>query len=87
MSKEMFYKTQLYFTAIITIAIWSLLIWEHYHGGVPSHHILAREDLPEFSNWWGGLLLPLLSFFLLYRIKKRLTENFDDKSQVMRILG
>ena len=70
-------KTRLYVTSIVTILIWSLLAWNHYHGGVPSHHILARKDLPEISNWWGGLLLPLLTWFLLYRVKKRINSNGD----------
>ena len=64
------------------MAISSLLAWNHYHGGVPSHHILARKDLPEISNWWGGLLLPVLTWFLLYRVQKRLMKNSDEKSQV-----
>jgi hypothetical protein len=65
------FKAKIYFTGIISISIWGLLAWDYFHGGVPSHHILHREDLPEFSNWWGGILLPLLTWFLLYRIQKR----------------
>jgi hypothetical protein len=84
MTEKMFFKTRLYFTGIVTIAIGSLLMWNHYHGGVPSHHILQREDLPEISNWWGGLLLPLLTWLLLYRIQKRLINNNDEKSQVSK---
>ena len=80
----MFFKVRLYFTVIVTIAIWSLLAWNHYHGGVPSHHILAREDLPEISNWWGGLLLPLLTWFLLYRIYQRLIRNNIETSKVSK---
>ena len=57
--------------AIVSISIWTLLIWQHYHGGVPSHSFLARKDMPAISNWWGGLLLPLLTYFSLYRIQKR----------------
>jgi hypothetical protein len=75
MTEQVFFKIQLYFMAIITIAIWALLAWDHYHGGVPSHHILQRDDLPGFSNWWGGLLLPLLTWFLLYRIRKRISTG------------
>ncbi len=71
MNNLSFQKFRLYFTGLVTLAIWSLLVWNHTHGGVPSHHILAREDLPSFSNWWGGLLLPALSWFLLSRIQKR----------------
>jgi hypothetical protein len=83
MNKKMFFMTRMYSTAIVTIAIWLLLSWNHYHGGVPSHHILARKDLPEISNWWGGLLLPLLTLFLFYRMEKRVTEKNDDAMQVI----
>ena len=87
MDEKVFFKTNLYFAGIVTIAIWSLLAWSHYHGGVPSHHILHREDLPAISNWWGGLLLPLLTWFLLYRIQKRLMRDNVEKSKVSKHLG
>jgi hypothetical protein len=51
--------------------MWCFLAWDHFHGGVPAHHILAKKDLPAISNWWGGLLLPALTWFLLYRIQSR----------------
>lgn len=37
--------------------------WEMMHGGVKSHNILARADLPAFSNWWGVVLVPLIAWF------------------------
>lgn len=72
---EKYFKARLYFTGVVTVAIWCLLIWDHYHGGVPGHHILARADMPEISNWWGGLLLPLLTWFLSFRVHKRIIKN------------
>jgi hypothetical protein len=84
MTGKMFFYRSLYFTGIVTVGIWSLLIWNHYHGGVPSHHILHRKDLPEISNWWGGLLLPLLTLFLTYRIQKRLIRNNDNESTPLK---
>jgi hypothetical protein len=87
MTEKGFFKTSLYFTGIVTIAIWSLLAWNHYHDGVPSHHIFHREDLPAISNWWGGLLLPLLTWFLLYRIQNRLTPDNVEKSKVSKLPG
>ena len=86
MSEKVFFKTRLYITGIVTIGIWSLLAWSYYHGGVPSHHILHREDLPAISNWWGGFLLPLLTWFLLYRIQKRLIrDNVENSKPSMRL--
>lgn len=86
MNKKVLYNYRLLFTAIITIAIWSLLLWDHYHGGVSSHHLLHRKDLPSISNWWSGLLLPLISWFLLYRIQKRVFPNKAGGTELNKIL-
>jgi len=85
MTEKTFFIRRLYFTGLVSIGIWALLIWNHYHGGVPSHHLLQQENLPEISNWWGGLLLPLLTFFLTYRIQTRLFRNNDNKSKPLKI--
>ena len=85
MTAKMFFKRRLYFTGIITVGIWSLLLWDHYHGGVPGHHLLQQEDLPVISNWWGGLLLPLLTLYLTYRIQIRLIRNNDNKSNQIKL--
>ena len=76
----------LYFKGIVTVGILSLLIWNHDYGGVPSHHILHREDLPKISNWWGGLLLPLLTWFLLYRIQRRIIRHDNGNSEMSKYL-
>jgi len=36
--------------------------WEATHGGVRSHHLLARADMPAISNWWGLVILPALGW-------------------------
>ena len=51
-------------TATVTLAESAHLAWEHFNGGVVSHHILNRADLPAISNAWGLLLLPALTWFL-----------------------
>ena len=58
-------------TIAITLVMALLLGWQHTHGGVPSHHLLADPTLPSLSNWWGLLSLPLLSWYLLGRIERR----------------
>lgn len=80
MKEKAIFKISLYFTGIVTIAIWTLLLWNHYNGGVPSHHLLHRENLPAISNWWSGLLLPFFTLFLTYRLQKRLFRNNDTRS-------
>lgn len=86
MNIKEFARIRLYVTVVVTIAIWSLLIWDYFHGGVPSHHILQRSDLPKFSNWWGGIFLPLLTWFLLYRIQKRSSNDLADVKFSNKIL-
>ncbi|QOW09256.1 hypothetical protein Q73A0000_02220 [Kaistella flava (ex Peng et al. 2021)] len=81
MEEKVFFKTRIYFTGIITFAIWTLLAWSYYHGGVKSHHILANKDLPEISNWWGGILLPLLTWFLLRQIQNRISCHNEENSE------
>ena len=82
MNKTNFFALRLYFTAAVTFLLWSLLVWNYFHGGIPSHHLLADETLPEISNIWGGLLLPVLTWFLLYRIQVRINRRNDGNSSV-----
>ena len=49
------------------------LSWEFFNGGVVSHHLLHRADLPAISNWWSLLLLPALTFYLVGRVLRRTT--------------
>lgn len=62
-------------TALVTIAIRSLLVWQHFHEGVPAHHLLANPDLPRISNWFGGLLLPALTWALPGLTRRRLPST------------
>lgn len=75
MKERILFSQRLIFTGIVTIAIWILLIWDSLNGEVPSHHFLNRADLPEISNWWGGILLPLITWLLLYNVANRITKE------------
>jgi hypothetical protein len=86
MTKQQFFRTRIYFTAIVAIATWLLLIMNHFHGGVPSHHILADKDLPAVSNWWGAIVLPLLTWLLLHRIQKGAFHNHDSSTETLHLL-
>ncbi|KQV86933.1 hypothetical protein [Pelomonas sp. Root1237] len=45
--------------------------WEALHGGIVSHHLLQRPDLPGLSNAWGLLLLPALAAWAAGRLPRR----------------
>lgn len=47
------------------------LAWEASHGGVQSHHLLARADLPSVSNLWGVATLPALGWLAAHFIRRR----------------
>jgi len=47
------------------------LAYEHFTGGVQSHHVLNRPDLPAISNWLGLITLPLLGIGLGLRIRSQ----------------
>lgn len=52
----------------------ALLAHEHLNGGVRSHHLLDRRDLPSISNWFGLIVLPLLGWLLGVRVRNRITS-------------
>lgn len=75
MKETRFLQIKWYFVGFVTLTIWSMLIWQYLHEGVPSHHLLQRADLPAITNWWGGILLPVLSWVMLGRILKRILQT------------
>jgi len=58
----------------------AFLLWEHFNGGVVTHHLLAREDLPGLSNWWGLLTIPLLMWIAIPLINKRQAKGGNSES-------
>lgn len=53
---------RLAFTALVAVAEAAHLGWEHLHGGIVSHHLLADPSLPAIWNGWGLLVLPALAW-------------------------
>jgi hypothetical protein len=86
---ERFDRLRIALTLLVALGIWSLLAWQHFHGGVPAHHLLADPDMPRVSNAWGGLLLPALTWGLLGLSRHRLTksETADLKTVVAGLAG
>jgi hypothetical protein len=84
MTQKIFIKIIIFFTLFVTIAILGLILWDYYHDGVPTHHLLNKKDLPGISNWWGAILLPLATYLSLNRIKKRINFETDSNSQNLK---
>lgn len=89
--RQNFIKTRILITGMVTLLIIGLLLWQNFHGGVPGHHILNRGDLPKISNWWGGLLLPILTWLLLSKIENRVSKQASQtqgtKNQNIKTFG
>jgi hypothetical protein len=84
MSEKQFFKVRLWLSASVSVAIWGLLAWNFYHGGIPRHHLLADKDLPAISNVWGALLIPVLTWFLTYLIQNRAFGKANETRRVLR---
>lgn len=75
MKQQTLIKIKVILTGIVTLIMLGFLFWEHVNGGVISHHLLGKSDLPSVSNWWGGLWMPMLTWILLGRIEKRFEKQ------------
>jgi hypothetical protein len=76
-AKQGFFRFRIWVTVIISIVLSSLLLWPYFHGGIPAHHFLADKTLPLISNAWGALVIPITTWFLLFRVEKRLFKQSD----------
>ena len=85
MSDKLTLKFRIIFTGVITILVWISLAWDYFNEGVPTHHILQSKDLPGFSNWWGGIAIPLITWFLLYRIARRTNNNQTNANDLAKL--
>lgn len=71
-------------TTVVTVYILCTLILEHFRGGVISHHLLAREDMPKISNWWGILVVPVVCWVLLSQIQNRFRRSANNQKIVSK---
>ncbi|MEW7848858.1 hypothetical protein AB2N08_09160 [Massilia aurea] len=54
-----------------------ILAWEYLNGGVRSHHLLANPDFLAVSNWWGLLVIPLLTWWTLSQLRRRVERSAE----------
>ena len=73
---------RLLLTLFISILVWGHVIWDHFHGGIPTHYLFHNENMPGIPNWVGAIVLPFFAWFLLGRIQKRL--NVSDSGDTVK---
>jgi hypothetical protein len=54
--------------------VWSHIIWDYFHEGIPVHYILHNPNLPGIPNWVGAIVLPFFTWILLHRIHIRINR-------------
>lgn len=77
LNEKEFPRFRLQLLSAVALLIGVVLVWKHFHGGVPRHHVLHRGDLPAISCWWDLLVLPVLSWICLGRARVRLLNPAD----------
>lgn len=78
---------RLIITVAITVLFGAYLMWDYFDGGVVKHYLLHRDDLPGFSNWWGLLTIPTLSWYLLFRINRRVGNKMVTNTILYRLIA
>lgn len=78
---------RVYATTVVTLFAMLHLSIEYFNGGVISHNLLNRADMPAISNWWGLLLLPLLAWFLIPQMQSPNTGVSRNSCVRAEILG
>ncbi|MEP3210415.1 MAG: hypothetical protein ABJN95_14540 [Maribacter sp.] len=73
-------------TAVVTLMVWAHIGWDYFHEGIPTHYLLHDKDLPGIPNWLGGLVLPFFTWFLLYRIHKRIDESKSSSESLQLVI-
>ncbi len=68
----------------------AMIIGEYFNGGVITHHLLADDNLPGISNWWGLVTIPLLTYVVITLIQRRkdsATTQNDSNRILYRFFG
>ncbi|NMP31742.1 hypothetical protein HII17_09220 [Thalassotalea sp. M1531] len=85
MSEKYFNRISVYLVVAVLCFELGHLAWEYFNGGVVTHHIMMRADLPGISNWWGLVILPLLTWLSTRLVKKRITFQSNETSSDAKI--
>ena len=63
------------------LVILALILREYFSGGVITHHLLAEEDLPGISNWWGLLTVTTLALITLWSVDRRFQKHPETREK------
>jgi hypothetical protein len=69
------FKRKLLITLIVALLAGLHILWDYSHGSIPTHYLLASDDLPGFSNLWGLLTLPMLTWGIITVTERRVSVH------------
>lgn len=75
---------RIWLVVCVFVAELAHLVWEHLHGGIVSHHLLANPELPAIWNGWGLVLLPALAWWASGRFARRIERRGDRRGAVIK---
>jgi len=75
-SSSIFYRAV--FTGGLLVIVLAQVLWQHFNGGIISHHFLHRADMPAISNAWGIVVLPTLGWILTGFMERRSIATGND---------
>ena len=68
-------------TLLVTVFIWAHVLWDYFHGGIPTHYLFHDKNMPGIPNWIGAIILPFFTWMLLYRMQKRLDKPITTETK------
>lgn len=85
MKNQLSQHLRILITALVTVLVWGHVAWDYAHEGIPVHYIFHSKDMPGMPNWWGAIVLPFFTYFLLFRIAKRLKK--PKNIETLKLIG
>lgn len=80
------FTNRILITITSTVAFALILLKEHLTDGIATHYLLHDKDLPGFSNWWGLITIPAITWLALILIEKN-SHKDSSKNTELRFLA
>lgn len=71
-----------FITIASAVAFGLILLKEHLTDGIATHYILHNKDLPGFSNMWGLITIPAVTWLALILIEKNSLKASSKNTEI-----
>lgn len=80
------FTNRILITVASTVAFGLILLKEYLTDGIATHYLLHNKDLPGFSNWWGLITIPAITWLSLILIEK-ISRKAPSRNTEIRFLS